>query len=79
MIPSWAQWVKGFGVATAAAEAATIGLDLIPGPGTPYAMGWTKKKKKLESILAKQVNKMNFLLVFLHRQKSRISKIPFIG
>ena len=22
------------------------GLDLIPGPGSPYAMGWPKKEKK---------------------------------
>lgn len=22
------------------------GSDLIPGPGTPYTMGWPKKKKK---------------------------------
>ena len=26
-------------------------MDLIPGPGTPYAMGWTKKEKKREYII----------------------------
>ena len=45
--PSPAQWVKGSSVAT---DAEHIGhncsWDLIPGLGTPYALGRPKKKKK---------------------------------
>ena len=27
-----------------------FGLDLIPGPGTPYVTGWPKKEKKISMI-----------------------------
>ena len=38
---------KGSGVAAAAAQVGhNCGLDLIPGLGTPYIMGWPKKRKK---------------------------------
>ena len=43
-IPSPAQWVKRSGIAAAAAQVATVAWNLIPGPGTPYAAGWLKKK-----------------------------------
>ena len=44
--PQPAQWVKGSGIATAAAQVKTVAWILIPGLGTPYATGWPKKKNK---------------------------------
>ena len=45
-IPSPTQWVKGSGVATAFGMGHTRSWDMIPGPGTPYAMGWQKREEK---------------------------------
>ena len=47
-IPSLAQWVKGSSVCHSCSIGHDCGLDLIPGPGTPYAVGWPKKKKEEE-------------------------------
>lgn len=41
LIPSWAQWFKeGSGIGH------NCGLDLISGPGAPFATGAAKKRKK---------------------------------
>ena len=45
-IPSLALWVKGSGCCHRCGIGHNCGWDLIPGPGTPYAMGWPKRKKK---------------------------------
>ena len=37
---------EGSGVAPSWGLDNNLGLDLIPGPGTPYALGWPKKEKK---------------------------------
>ena len=44
-IPSPAQWVKG-SCCHSCGVSRNCGSDLIPGPGTPYAGGRPKKKKK---------------------------------
>ena len=67
------QWVKGRRVAAAVAEVTTV-WDLIPGPGTPYATGQPKNKKKF--FLPKKKNncsietltgKMNFIILAAYR------------
>ena len=56
LIPSSAQfdslWVKESSVATATWIGCNFGLDLIPGPGTPYAAGWPKKKTNKQKTLS---------------------------
>ena len=42
-IPCWAQWVKD--LALPQLQIRSQASDLIPGLGTPYATGWSKKKK----------------------------------
>ena len=41
------------------------GLDLIPSPGTPYATGWPKKKKKncLEANLKSKKKQMKLMSI----------------
>ena len=51
-----AQWVKGSGVAKAAAVGGNYGSDLIPSLATPYAMGGQKKKKKNKQKLDVKIN-----------------------
>ena len=56
LIPSPAQWVKGSSVGH------NCSSDLIPGPGTPYAMGWPNMGGKKEEFTSfqtrqKEVNK----------------------
>ena len=51
-IPGLAQWVKGPDIASAGAQITTCGSNLIPGPGTSYAMGgqirqWKKLKRSI--------------------------------
>ena len=44
-IPDMAQWVKD-PVCPGCGLGHNCVSDLIPGPGTPYAAGWPKKKKR---------------------------------
>ena len=41
-----AQWVKGWDICHSCGMGHNHGLDLIPGPETPYPVGGPKKKKK---------------------------------
>ena len=44
-VPSPAQWVKDHHWGSCGLDC-SYGSNLIPGLGTPYALGWPKKKKK---------------------------------
>ena len=44
-IPGLAQWIKDHGVAVSCDVGCRHSLDLIPGLGTPYAVGWPEKKQ----------------------------------
>ena len=50
-IPSLAQWVKDPELPQLQLRLQPWYLYLIPGPGTPYAMEWTKKEKKKSEII----------------------------
>ena len=70
-----AQWVKGSGVAKAAAVGGNYGSDLIPSLATPYAMGGQKKKKKKKpnkkkKTQTKQKQKENLLFHKRHYQEN---------
>jgi len=45
LIPGLAEWVKGSMLPQGGIDCKCCS-DLIPGPGTPYAVGWPKKEKK---------------------------------
>ena len=45
LIPSPAQWLRT-STATGCCVGCSCSSDMIPGPGTPYATGWPKKKKQ---------------------------------
>ena len=45
LIPGLAQWIKDSALLLRYGLGHACGLDLIPGPGTPYAMGRPKMKK----------------------------------
>ena len=49
MIPALAQWVKDL-VLVQLRYRLQLWLDLIPGQGTPYAMGRPKKKKRTSGV-----------------------------
>lgn len=51
LIPGWAQWVKDPAFLQLWLRS-QLPLDLIPGPGTPYAVGQPegKKKKKISPL-----------------------------
>ena len=44
-VPSLVQWVEDLALLQLQLTSQR-GLDLIPDPGTPYAVGWPKNKKK---------------------------------
>jgi len=57
LIPSPAQWVKDLALLQLQCRL-QLGLDLIPGPGTPHAMGQTKRKQNKQTKNAHWRNRM---------------------
>ena len=67
-IPGQAQWVKGSGICCSCGVGHNCGSDLIPGPGTPYAMEKEKKKEEEKKMARKGKKKDKELNIFIYKR-----------